>query len=42
MTLEERLEKYNEIKQKEEKEFNELSSYETDSIKSEEEYVIEP
>ena len=42
MSLKERFEKYQAQKQKEEEEFNELSSYETDSVKSEEEYVIDP
>lgn len=35
MSLKERFEKYRAQKQKEEEEFNELSSYETDSVKSE-------
>ena len=41
MSLKERLEKYQAQKQKEEEEFNNLSSYETDSIKSEGEYEID-
>ena len=40
LSLKERFEKYKDHKQKEEKDFYDLSSYETDSIKSEEDYVM--